>query len=64
MCPVCIATTTALIAASITSTGGLAAILIRIFALKSATKLGAPCSTQHHRVDHGLTPSNQPTPGL
>jgi hypothetical protein len=51
MCPVCI-TTTALIVVGVTSTGGLAAIAIRIFGGKPAdpaTNPGAPSQTQLHR---------------
>jgi hypothetical protein len=55
MCPVCI-TTAALIAGSVTSTGGLAAVVIRKLGIKNttpapnpATNPGAPSQTQLHR---------------
>ena len=40
MCPVCL-TTAALIAVSVTSTGGLAAIVIRKFGMKNAAETTA-----------------------
>jgi hypothetical protein len=41
MCPVCL-TTAALIAVSVTSSGGLAALAIRKFAVKNASENNAP----------------------
>jgi hypothetical protein len=50
MCPVCIATA-ALIASSATSTGGIAAIAIRKFGIKSAVEtqpVSTPAKEDHH----------------
>jgi hypothetical protein len=51
MCPVCI-TTAMLIAGSVTSTGGLTAIAIRKFGVKSAVS-NHPAPTQSKEDHHG-----------
>ena len=63
MCPACL-TTAALIAGSVTSTGGLAAIAIRKFGGKKAVD-NSPCSTRselfrqkHEPVE--IVPSSRP----
>jgi hypothetical protein len=57
MCPVCF-TTAALIAGSVTSTGGLAAVVIKKFSVK---KFGAKSDTDINPADHNpaTTPSQE-----
>ena len=54
MCPVCL-TTAALIAGSVTSTGGFAAVVVKKFGVK---KFGAKSAADIHPVDHNPEDKN------
>jgi hypothetical protein len=52
MCPACMASA-AMLVGSVVSTGGLAALAVKIFRLKKSDKASGPEKTSQRRTDHG-----------